>query len=749
MRSAWIFLGGISVFWLISVEATYRYDMRCQCYGRSNYCVLDRQGFRCLSCRGNTEGRQCERCKDGFYHRRAGESCLPCGCSPTGSDGAGCDSQGRCKCKPGLQGDKCDRCPDGSPLTQAGCPQSDSQLTEGQQECFCYGHATDCIMARGYAIHDITSSFSESDEGWTAAENNGVTPPQLHFRWSPSHGDLEVISKESMPVYLYAPAKFLGNQVLSYGQTLSFSLRLDRGTRRPSKSDVVLEGAGLRVSAALGDLRTVLLCGQKTPYTFRLDERPGSKWQPQLSSLQFQKLLQNLTAIKIRGTFGENGRGYLDNVRLVSAKVGSGTPAEWVGKCSCPAGYEGQFCERCAAGYTRLAPAQGPFSPCQPCSCRGGSCDPETGDCYSGDETPVSKSCPSGYYLDSYRICRTCPCPGGVSCSVTPGSLEVKCDACAAGVTGSKCNKCEEGFYGDPLGEYGPQRACQRCRCGGHLDPNAVGTCDRVTGECLKCTDHTTGFFCERCEDGFYRTEPSQACQPCSCDAQGSLSKKCSNDGQCLCREGFEGKRCVRSACPACFDQVKNQVEGYQLRLREMEDLFAGMESGTLPVTDDQMKKTLRKAERLVSDLQESADTLSDAEINLQSRVMDINVKLTGEEKGLQSVSNAVESIKEHDQRYNKQLFNIRRLITDIRSKLSAAKRELSLAEFPLGDSDGESHSLSSLAERAIALADKQAPGGGSEGGGDSPKCPVRGREGPGPHAFRHLRGEQGHRDDR
>lgn len=39
----------------------------------------------------------------------------------------------------------------------------------------------------------------------------------------------------------------------------------------------------------------------------RLDEQPGSRWRPQLSSPQFQKLLQNLTAIKIRATFGENG----------------------------------------------------------------------------------------------------------------------------------------------------------------------------------------------------------------------------------------------------------------------------------------------------------------------------------------------------------------------------------------------------------------------------------------------------------
>jgi hypothetical protein len=41
---------------------------------------------------------------------------------------------------------------------------------------------------------------------------------------------------------------------------------------------------------------------------FRLDERSGSKWRPKLSQLQFQSLLHNLTAIKIRATFGEDGQ---------------------------------------------------------------------------------------------------------------------------------------------------------------------------------------------------------------------------------------------------------------------------------------------------------------------------------------------------------------------------------------------------------------------------------------------------------
>jgi len=47
------------------------------------------------------------------------------------------------------------------------------------------------------------------------------------------------------------PAKFLGNQVLSYGQNLSFSFRVDRRDTRLSAEDLVLEGAGLRVSVPL------------------------------------------------------------------------------------------------------------------------------------------------------------------------------------------------------------------------------------------------------------------------------------------------------------------------------------------------------------------------------------------------------------------------------------------------------------------------------------------------------------------
>lgn len=46
-------------------------------------------------------------------------------------------------------------------------------------------------------------------------------------------------------------AKFLGNQMLSYGQNLSLSFRVERRDTRLSAEDLVLEGADLRVAVPL------------------------------------------------------------------------------------------------------------------------------------------------------------------------------------------------------------------------------------------------------------------------------------------------------------------------------------------------------------------------------------------------------------------------------------------------------------------------------------------------------------------
>ncbi|KAF3698526.1 Laminin subunit gamma-2 [Channa argus] len=718
--SGWISLCGVLAA-VCAVQATYTYysTAHCDCNGRSQNCLRDTWGLHCVDCQGNTEGRHCERCKAGYYLEGAGLSCMPCRCHPTGSVSNTCDSKGRCDCKDGVTGEKCDRCPEG-PIGPNGCSQRRDSTEDSAsltQPCFCYGHSSQCSPQSGYYVYNITSTFTNGPEGWKAATAKGVVPEDVHFRWTPTHQDLEVISKNSLPVYLYAPAPFLGDQLLSYGQNFSFALRLDRGVRHPSTNDVILEGGGLQVSASLGDLRSIVPCGQKINYVFRLDEQAGSRWKPQLSSVQFQTLLQNLTAIKIRATFGENGRGYLDNVQLVSAQRGAGVqlgdswrlPARWVQTCSCPQGYEGDSCERCSVGFRRRIPSDGPFSSCEPCNCRGGSCDPQTGDCYSADETPGERSCSEGFYRDPWQpqTCVKCPCPDGVSCSVAADSLYPRCDHCPTGTTGPRCDICQQGFYGDPAGETGVQRPCRPCQCNGHINANVAGSCDGRSGECLKCLNNTKGPNCESCLRGFYHSQSRDACKPCACDLLGSETQQCNDFGQCRCRPGFEGLRCQRSNCPACFSPIKAKMEAYAVKLRELEILFSNAHGGLRPTNSAEMEATLRETERLVNDLKDSTEQLTELEKSLQARLSFISRRQLAEGQKIQNIADTTYNIKQQQKTYKTTVKEVQTLIEEMKLQLEEARTTLRSAELPLGDAPLGSNLFSSLVQTATSLADK------------------------------------------
>ncbi|XP_061523171.1 netrin-4 [Phycodurus eques] len=103
---------------------------KCKCNGHAHSCHFDWSAWRdsgqrsggVCDCLHDTEGRQCQNCKAGFYRdpRRphtASNSCKPCNCHPVGSmavraaSDALCDpANGDCICKPGVGGAHCDRC---------------------------------------------------------------------------------------------------------------------------------------------------------------------------------------------------------------------------------------------------------------------------------------------------------------------------------------------------------------------------------------------------------------------------------------------------------------------------------------------------------------------------------------------------------------------------------------------------------------------------------------------------------------
>lgn len=64
----------------------------CNCSGRSDDCVFDMEqyrstgsGGRCVSCRDNTDGPHCERCRANHYRKSVEEPCQPCNCNINGN----------------------------------------------------------------------------------------------------------------------------------------------------------------------------------------------------------------------------------------------------------------------------------------------------------------------------------------------------------------------------------------------------------------------------------------------------------------------------------------------------------------------------------------------------------------------------------------------------------------------------------------------------------------------------------------
>nr|XP_033782232.1 laminin subunit beta-2 isoform X2 [Geotrypetes seraphini] len=242
------------------------------------------------------------------------------------------------------------------------------------------------------------------------------------------------------------------------------------------------------------------------------------------------------------------------------------------GQCACRPGAFGLRCDRCQHGHWG-------FPNCRPCLCNGHAedCEQRTGACLNcRDHTAGDRceKCIAGYYgnpvLGSGEHCRPCPCPEGpnsgrhfaASCHKDSRSRQVIC-ICNMGYTGSRCDECAPGYYGNPLQAGGK---CLPCRCTNNIDTTDLDACDRRTGQCLKCLYNTEGTHCEHCKPGYYGDASRRNCRRCTCNFLGTSQDQCSSREECLCERRTGQCQCLANvvghSCDRCRPDFWNLASG-------------------------------------------------------------------------------------------------------------------------------------------------------------------------------------------
>ncbi|XP_072390119.1 basement membrane-specific heparan sulfate proteoglycan core protein isoform X28 [Diabrotica undecimpunctata] len=394
-------------------------------------------------------------------------------------------------------------------------------------KCFCFGHTSSCRSADLFTFQfqppfdafkmlgarvDPSGSVDFRDEPIYTGAEPSLTPlgPQGVLATVPSDSRL---SQLNVIPYFTLPENYNGNQLKSYGGYLNYWIRhSNRGTP--------LQGPNIIIS---GNGYTLLHSSSHSPAPNTdenirvrffegewVERSPGSR-EKVATREEIMMVLENVDKILIKLQYNEGTLNTsITNVEMDSAgisNVGLG-PASYVEECSCPVGYSGTSCEKCAPGFSRQR--NGPWL---------GLCTKE----------PVQ--CPPGMYNDG-RECQVCPCPHttpenqfGRTCQLGADG-DVVCN-CPPGYVGNRCQSCAPGYEGNPLvsgDSCKPVRPPPRPYC----DPaGSVDTRPDQFGRC-RCKNLVTGPTCNQCKaNSFHLSTQNQfGCVSCFCMG---VSSQCSS----------------------------------------------------------------------------------------------------------------------------------------------------------------------------------------------------------------------------
>ncbi|PVD23436.1 hypothetical protein C0Q70_16705 [Pomacea canaliculata] len=497
-------------------------------------------------CLPNVGGRKCDTCLPGYH---SFPYCSACDCDPAGTEKDICNQvTSQCLCKAGVVGSRCDQCADGM-------FHLSSENPRGCTSCFCFGTTTRCVSTslRWDEVNTMDEwEITNTLDGFVIEAGNTIAVKALNN-----------IVDNNEAMYWVAPTLYLGNKISSYGGDLSYTVLftlprdLPEGAVGLVKPDIILMGNNMTIvhtnlqqpvpSTPL-DMTISLF-----EYNFRHAGSGGV-----VSREQFMMILYSLKALHIRASyFSQVDEVRLSDVRLqIASETGVGAYALSVEQCECPASYQGYSCQNCALGHyrSRSTPYLGI---CVRCNCNGhtNECDPVTGKCFNcGGNTvgPNCEQCLPGFFGDPTRgDCQMCSCPLPVASNNFASSCVLASDGvgnycqCFPGYYGRSCESCGPGYFGNPM-EIGS--TCNPCSCSGNIDTTRFGSCDRFTGQCLKCLNNTAGTHCEVCKDWYWGDAVQRKdCQECSCDQCGSNS--CDKQtGFCECKTNIVGSSCDQCA---------------------------------------------------------------------------------------------------------------------------------------------------------------------------------------------------------
>ncbi|XP_032527888.2 laminin subunit alpha [Danaus plexippus] len=504
-------------------------------------------------CKDNIIGRTCDHCEPGHYDF---PDCVQCSCDLNGTTDDVCDQNtAQCYCKKHVKGQACDVCKEEYFNLQSDNP-------EGCTKCYCFGKTTRCSSS-----HLSWAELNGMSDWYLAnIEANrtlsifrlGIDPTL--FNDSVISADLSGSEEDSQKVvYFGAPDYYLGKRLNSYGGYLTYSIfytTRDDG-RAIAAADVIIGGAnGYIVHNSVEQPPSQI----NWMHTVRISEDEFTNLDgTAVTRDQFMNVLVNVTSIYIRATYWNEAV----TTRLMGVTLDFGIEeyaeldkqAASVEDCQCPKAYKGLSCEQCAEGHYRLT--SGPHAGfCVPCQCNGHSkeCDVNTGICLECTDNTMGDHCEQcipGYHGDATvgtpKDCLICACPMpypsnnfAVGCDLSGNGSLISC-VCKPGYGGARCEFCAAGYYGVPeeIGDY-----CKPCNCSGNINTDDPGSCDSITGDCLKCVNNTSGAACNLCAPGFFGDAVfSKNCTACVCDEYGM--ERCDpSTGTCICRPGVIGSSC-------------------------------------------------------------------------------------------------------------------------------------------------------------------------------------------------------------